>query len=453
MISDGQQTVTLASAIVELVGRPLSSIWRKQSTAQAFKQKLGEWADEAIDDKGRWLQPVLRTRAFEGHLVRENGYFQPTGRCESSFAWAQLLFALNIRPKGGVLAWRLPPREIDPAVSSDISLEVDGEVMCHIINLYRLYNDGAPQDFSRDILGHCCFPFGRLSLDQSGNKFVATFVPGTNDDLSSQRVPFSYYEPFLAGTHLRFEEETLVANYFNAIHHQISDSAAIRDLPDPKDPMKKRAKYFVWSMEMLRSKHECDDSCEKLCIKRYNPDHVCVDSCENLCFRRGEIDWSRPKLVTRTWVEEASRIKRRVTTNGGEDKGLVDYIIASLHDRPDFARKVEDYVRALYNESDWEPSVGEQLRELSMFSGDQVRIYWSGRSISESDDYVLSLAMAELPSIIESLAEKPRGSWLHELSDMVPEVLEMFRTTGSLQNVPVIVLELGPDHDLWRGTL
>lgn len=235
VIGDGQQTVTLAGAVFELVGRPLSSIWKKHRTAQALKQKLGEWADEAVDNKGRWLQPVLRSRAFEDHLVRENGYFQPTGRCESSFAWAQLLFALNIRPKGGVVTWKLPPGEVDPAVSSDISLEVDGDVICHIINLYRLYNDAAPNDFLHLArLKSCRFPFGRLSLHQVNDNFIATFKPGTNQDLSSKRVPFSYSCPELKGTYLPFDKETLVAKYYNAVHHQISDTAAIGDLPDPK---------------------------------------------------------------------------------------------------------------------------------------------------------------------------------------------------------------------------
>lgn len=35
---------------------------------------------------------------------------------------------------------------------------------------------------------------------------------------------------------------------------------------------------------------------------------------------------------------------------------------------------------------------------------------------------------------------------------MVPEVLELLHTEHTLWNVPVIVLELSPDHDLWRST-
>ena len=355
--------------------------------------------------------------------MRENGYFQPKGRCESSLAWAQLLFALNIRPEGGVLAWRLPPRDIDPAISSEISLEVDGDVMCHIINLYRLYNNPAPRDFSNDDLGQCRFHFGRLSLGPWADKFAATFEPRTNDDLSSQRVPFSYSASHLIGTHLRFDREALVARYFNAIYHQISDTAAIGDLPNPEDPMKKRAKYFIRSLKYLQS------------------DHVCVDSCEQQCSWLGQNVWGRPKLVTWPWVEEASRIKRRVTTNGGEDMGLVDYIMASLHNQPEFASKAKRFVEALYYTSDWESRVRGQLKGRCMFTDEHVTIYWSGRKLSLSRGaHLWNLVMCELPSIIESLAERPIGTWLHELSSMVPEILELLSLDDSLLNVPVVVL-------------
>ncbi|KAL4947616.1 hypothetical protein BDW69DRAFT_110412 [Aspergillus filifer] len=163
---------------------------------QAFKLRLGEWVDEALDSEGRWLQPVLRRQAFEDHLVNADGHFQPQAQCKSSFAWAQLLYALIIRPNGGVLAWRLPSTEIDPTVSGDLSLEVDGEVMCHVINLYRLYkhqvsrSSSAGCEESKDT--QYIFPFGRPSLSKTDDRSMVRFTPGANDDISSQRVPFLY---------------------------------------------------------------------------------------------------------------------------------------------------------------------------------------------------------------------------------------------------------------------
>jgi hypothetical protein len=88
-------------------------------------------------------------------------------------------------------------------------------------------------------------------LDQSGDKSIATFEPGTNNELSSQKVPFCSDESAVQGPplfgysrigrdmkHLNFERETLVITYFNAIRHRISDMTN-GVLPDPKETIKK----------------------------------------------------------------------------------------------------------------------------------------------------------------------------------------------------------------------
>ncbi|KAJ5526963.1 hypothetical protein N7513_011122 [Penicillium frequentans] len=408
VISDGQQTVTLTGAIVELVGRPLSSIWRKRSATQAFKEKLGEWADEAVDRKGRCLQPVLRSRALEDHLVRENGYFQPTGQCDSSFAWAQLLYALNIRPGGGVIAWRLPPKGINPAVAGDVALEVDGAAMCHIINIFRLYKKSAPEDFNR-----CSFPFGRLSIDQNGAKFTATFEPGTQDDLREQRVPFSYRCWAIPGSYLLIDKEVVVANYFNAIHYDISDAAEIGGLPNPNQPMKDRASFLLRALELLRSG---------------GLDHACT-KCPRICTEA----WHKPRLITRKWMEEMSRIKRRVTTNGGEDMSLIEYIVSSLADRPNFVAEV-----------------CRRTREVEAFGAEL-----AGREVPSTglmEQILNRLMLKELPSVLETLKMQPEGSWLNELSTMVSDLIDLLTAGDDLINAPLLVLGLSADHSLWQGT-
>lgn len=82
---------------------------------------------------------------------------------------------------------------------------------------------------------------------------------------------------------------------------------------------------------------------------------------------------SGPKLVTRTWLEEASRIKRRVTTNGGKDMALVDYIMASLQDRPDFVSKAEKMAEG--DQRDWKSALREKLKSRCLFLRDKVNIH------------------------------------------------------------------------------
>lgn len=432
VISDGQQTVTLTGAVVELVGRPISSIWQKRNATQAFKEKLGEWADEAVDRKGRWLQPVLRSRAFEDHLVRENGYFQPTGQCDSSFAWAQLLYALNIRPGGGVIAWRLPPKVINPAVAEDVVLEVDGAAMCHIINIFRLYETSAPEDYSR-----CSFPFGRLLIDQNGAKFTATFEPGTQDDLREKRVPFSYRAWGIPGSYLLIDKEVVVANYFNAIHYHISDAAGIGGLPNPNQPMKDRATFLLRALKLLKSSVL---------------DHTCT-RCPSICTEA----WRRPRLITRTWMEDMSRIKRRVTTNGGDDRSLIEYIVSTLADRPNnhacsiFFRLTESQEPV---DSRWKPLVRHWLEKRCMFSQSGYSSYWTrfNHSPEWMDEVLSELMLKELPSVLENLEMQPEGSWLKELSTMVSDLINLFEAGDELKNAPLIVLELGAEHSLWQGT-
>jgi hypothetical protein len=175
VIADGYSTLTFASAFVDLVGRPLSGLLSKKSAKDEYLVQLGEWADQAADKHGRWLQPMLRTAAFEEHLVREEGHPKPSGVCESSLAWAQLLYALKIRPRMKVVTWRLLPRAIDPGVEG-VRLVVDGVVMCHIINLFRIHKDPMPMGFSRkrrmermtecEVEENACeFDFGTISVD------------------------------------------------------------------------------------------------------------------------------------------------------------------------------------------------------------------------------------------------------------------------------------------------
>lgn len=208
----------------------------EQERIDKYCDKLGEWADEAVDEKGRWLQPVLHTKPLEGHLDSEQGRPKPQGPHGCSLAWGQLLYALNICPGAGVLQWKLPPGGIDPNLEA-ATLLVDGPAMCHIINLYRLYREPAPANFSparrtsqrgsnRDD-SRCEFPFGTLRVNDEPTgrprdiDFVATFQPGSGVDLEQERRPFSHPQPGVPGalgSFLRFEKSCLMAKYIYGVY-------------------------------------------------------------------------------------------------------------------------------------------------------------------------------------------------------------------------------------------
>jgi hypothetical protein len=104
VIDDGRQTLSFAGAALDLVERTPSSALRKRSAVQALRDKLGEWADEAVDKQGRWLRPLLAAKLLEEHIISKDGRFTPSGVCQSSLGWTQLLYALDIRPGRGILA-------------------------------------------------------------------------------------------------------------------------------------------------------------------------------------------------------------------------------------------------------------------------------------------------------------------------------------------------------------
>jgi hypothetical protein len=251
-VNDANQTVTLANSVVGLVGGVVSSQWRRRSGIQSLREKFGEWASEAQDANHRWLRPVLRTKAFEDHLVNTNGYMQPSGKCTSSFAWAHLLYALDIKPGAGVLEWRLPTDGVDPIESGRMSLDIDGAVLCHIINLYRIYHEAAPRGFTKgDSDASFEFPFGKLSVrkeDSGKREFCVQFFPGTAQELSSIRQPFVFPLQFRQ-RHAIFGKETVVTQYFNAIHYGNSDTAAL--LLSPTEPLQKRTRSLLSALQKL----------------------------------------------------------------------------------------------------------------------------------------------------------------------------------------------------------
>jgi hypothetical protein len=412
VIGDGQQTVTLAGAVVELVGRPISGLWRRRSAVQELREKLGEWAKEAVDANGRWLQPVLRYTAFEDHLINKNGYFEPSGECKASFGWAHLLYALDIRPGGEVLAWRLLTDGSDAAASCQISLDIDGKALCHIINLYRIYRSSTPSVFAQD---HPIIqlPFGTISIQNKETDVVALFKPGTPKELSAIRLPFSYHVRHFPGTQMQlpFDQDTILTRYFNAIDHGISDTTAV--LPLPSDSLVERVRALTRGLQLIRGS-----------------------------------EWKSSYLLTQSWLEEASRINRRATTNGGGDFSLIEDVIESLK-----KSGANSALAEIADHNSWENGARRWMKTILMTQESAYKCVWNGRSESSSwgssESRMRGIIMAELSSVLEQYAELPEWSWKHALSKVIPEILSLLETSHVMLNEPLVVLEFSPESPLW----
>ena len=416
VVGDTQSTVTLAGAVVDLIGRPVSSAWRRRSSAQGLRDSLGEWAAEAVDAQGRWLRPILRTAAFEAHMVEENGHFKPSGSCTSRFGWAHLLHALGIRPSCGVLAWRLPTDGNNAVDSGQISMDIDGQVLCHIINLYRVYHRDSNTELwllekpEWGLPAVCRTPFGKMSLHEEDARYVAVFEHGTPEEVEARRVPFSYRTYTTGDRFLEFDEKLVIAAYFNALYYGISDASIM--IPDSASPLRDRARALVHAINSI-----CDRS------------------------------WTNPFLVTGMWIEEASRIKRRVTSNGGNDTSIVDDVVAAVM-------------------SDLYPSVvGDDQRKISadwsrcfedrycMLTGRQYGFMWDAPrpSWTPRDEWTTERLEAALVFVLEQYNKSPIGSWQRSVAELGEDALPVFKTRAILVDKPGVAIEFTPASPLWNA--
>jgi hypothetical protein len=404
VLGEGQQTLTFAGAAVDLYERTAWSALRRRSAVQTLRERLGEWVDEAVDEKGRWLRPLLTAESFEKHLVSANAHFKPSGKCESSLGWAQLLYALDIRPGRGTLAWRLPATALDPTKSGKLPLTIEGEALCHIINLYRTYSKPALRGFpgktgnpllrigsrpsSENYAYACRFPFGTLSLKGDGASHIGSFDCGAPEEPASTRVPFYHGSWIVQRENLLFAEEWIVAKYYNALYHGASDSAIF--LPASSASLQARVHTLVSFINLL---HEAG-----------------------------------PLVFTQAWLDEASNIKRRATTNGGADHGIIDDVVAAIAAKPHIATV----------HSTWEATMSAIIREGCMFAGDAYHFVWSNRYKSEASLWGLMSQKTtdELPIVLGRYAQEPEGTWKHSLTKLGRDLNLLLDSTSELKNLP-----------------
>lgn len=80
--------------------------------------------------------------------------------------------------------------------------------------------------------------------------------------------------------------------------------------------------------------------------------------------------------MTEGWFEGVSRIKRRVTTNGSEDMGVIQAIIASLRNRPALVSQAENFIVAYFDAEEWDESSQDKLTVMWRFSYQKFEVHW-----------------------------------------------------------------------------
>lgn len=430
--SDIAQTISLAGTIITLIREPVALFYQSAAKAQELKRSLGYWKEEAIDERGQCRIPVLRLEVFEQYLVGIDGvipsslHLKPEtisvgGRefklswsgwkarvpkdmsCPDllqagTACWAYLLFSLNIRPTMSVTSWRPCIDGMISTQNGGIELEVDGSVLCHIINLYStpLYHRARYEGMSR--FPHtkrlpdrrqsmsCEFSFGELAWDSAGNQVHAHFSPGLETEMLSEKQPFGYTSKSLV-------PGTIMALYLTTLDHYVSDSRF--SLPSATSPLLERVDRLITCFQMLQL--------------RQNPKH------------------SQLLLISYDWFEEAARIKRRILARGGGDHSFFHDLVGNNQDTEG------------------------PIRDLFLLDNDSFTFIIPGSRHSSND--------AE-PFWIRQCAEKtlsdyemePDGSWkrsLFEMRDFVIKVLSIPRDVIIRPSMNVQLVEFTGSCDLW----
>lgn len=283
-------------------------------------------------------------------------------------------------------------------------MEIEGPVMCHIINLFStpLDPDPSARQFAERLPNqrqtmHCNFPFGELAWTTHDKQLYAYFTPGPEGDLKLAKQPFGCNGEFI-------HPGTFMASYWNALHHGVSDQDY--QLADPKTALPERMARLITCWKRLR--------------RRFNA--------------------KQTLLISYDWFENAARVKRRVLAQGGEDHSFYDDICTAIDTRP--------------GTDPYQKDVMKLEARKSFFLGDEgFNLVVPGLS---------SLSPPNCPPFLQELIEQtllryehqPAGSWKHGLYDMRNEVLKIMDLPEDVviaKEDRIQLIEFTPSCGLWKA--
>jgi hypothetical protein len=322
--SDIAQSISLAGTLVTLLREPVTLFYQNKAKLEDLKLSLGHWQGEAFGTDKRYRIPVLRVEEFEKYLVATDGCIaanipssygssnatdtsplrttpirtlgaawssrqatgsKALGELHGRACWAFLLHALGIKPGMGIVGWRPSLSGLISTQNGGIEMEVDGTVLCHIMNIYSSTPDRGRWGRSKDenlpsrlALMECPFPFGNLAWSTKSSGVIhAHFTPGLESELRAKKQPFGEIGS-------RMEPNTWITSYLVALKYGVSD---------------------------MTFRLEEDKALEDDRVERFL---ACLDGSPHPI---SEV--KKPILISYDWLEEAARVKRRVLTKGGRN--------------------------------------------------------------------------------------------------------------------------------------
>ncbi|EEA26016.1 hypothetical protein TMatcc_005732 [Talaromyces marneffei ATCC 18224] len=304
-----------------------------------------------------------------------------------------------------VASWR---PSIDGYINTQnggVEMEIDGSVLCHIINPYSTTPDPDPwacqeeeEMPNRREAKQVTFPFGELAWSTVEGKTHAHFKPGLEKELANAKVPFGDE----VGS--KFEPGTLIASYLTALNHGASDPNF--QLASPTAPISERIDRFV------------------------------------KCFMALAKGGREPLIISRDWLEEAARIKRRVLAEGGSNRSFYDDIIDAIDavDKSEMPRDTKGFIK-------------HEIRLRFFFEKDSFHFYLDGGT--ETSGPVPFYWIERLSKeVLESYKSHPAGTWKRTLYESRHDVQSVLRVYPCVYMKKwLLVQEFTRGCELWKGNV
>ncbi|KAK0744293.1 hypothetical protein B0T21DRAFT_281119 [Apiosordaria backusii] len=318
-----------------------------------------------------------------------------------------------------VVGWKPSADGYISTQNGGIEIELDGAVVCHIINLYSLTLEASKGRYrgcttssviplpNREIAKECKFSFGSLVWDTAADgQLHGRFLPGLESEMVATKQP-------LGEITANMEPGTIMVSYLNALNHGVSDSSFY--LLPADAPLHSRVERLIACFESL--------------------------------WARGSTRGA-PLIMTRRWFEDAARIKRRILTNGGNDASFLNDVVATVN---------TDDLGCGHEREEM-----EKIRKTFFFGSDSftfhVLLGYRFPAISE----ILCMrrvcrTMNEIcKAALLSYAQEPVGTWRHQLFQMKDQVLKVINLGPEIyltQTMNVHLVEFTQDTELWHKTM
>lgn len=262
---------------------------------------------------------------------------------------------------------------------------MEGSALCHIINIYSLTPDmyscshGREYRLDRQADKKCRFAFGELAWDAVGDQLHAHFTPGPEKELVSAKPPFGLDESDM-------DPGTIMASYLTALLHGTSDPGL--RLASPVAPLLKRITRLM------------------SCVHKIKEPHMAP------FLMSPETPQQTPIFISRDWLEEASRVKRRVLAQGGGDRSLFDDMVENINDRPSLDSHQAKWLRAL-------------VRDMFLFDSEGFIVQRGVQGKITSGHLCLITAEGVCRDTLLGYADQPPRSWRRDLFEMRDAVLDV----------------------------